>query len=174
MKIKKFRHENVNPDGTVEGGGAVHITTGIQHSSPCECGCSGNKPFVVIGFGRTPDGIVEGLTITFDSTEEYDLFLAGQRVSGVNMQIAQEEKPHYDTISEVDGRYTCSSCGYEFSGTMGDNEIPVVCECQLNIDADILPGDTVYNPISNVVMTIHEDDNLVYANDNYYKIKDDE
>lgn len=34
------------------------------------------------------------------------------------------------TIKELDGRYTCTACGYEWAASMGDNEVPAVCPCQ--------------------------------------------
>ena len=33
-------------------------------------------------------------------------------------------------IEEIDGRWTCTDCGYEWSAMLGDNEVPEVCECQ--------------------------------------------
>jgi len=32
-------------------------------------------------------------------------------------------------ILEIDGRFTCSCCGYAWSAMMGDDEIPSHCEC---------------------------------------------
>ena len=34
------------------------------------------------------------------------------------------------TIEEINGRWTCTSCDYEWSGVMGDAEVPELCECQ--------------------------------------------
>ena len=31
-------------------------------------------------------------------------------------------------LKEVNGRWTCQDCGYEYSGMMGDNEVPEFCE----------------------------------------------
>ena len=33
-------------------------------------------------------------------------------------------------IEEINGRWTCTDCGYEWSAMLGDDEIPEVCECQ--------------------------------------------
>ena len=33
-------------------------------------------------------------------------------------------------IKEIEGRWTCTECGYEWSACMGDNEIPEKCECE--------------------------------------------
>ena len=33
-------------------------------------------------------------------------------------------------IIEDDGRWTCTECGNKWSATLGDNEIPEVCECE--------------------------------------------
>jgi hypothetical protein len=35
-----------------------------------------------------------------------------------------------NTIEEIDGRYTCTACGYEWSAMMSDSDVPEVCECQ--------------------------------------------
>ena len=52
-------------------------------------------------------------------------------------------------IEEKNGRWTCSDCGYEWSGMCGDNEIPEYCECQ------IIDGDEV---ISKIHETLEEVD----------------
>ena len=31
-------------------------------------------------------------------------------------------------LKEVNGRWTCQDCGYEYSGMMGDDEVPEFCE----------------------------------------------
>lgn len=41
----------------------------------------------------------------------------------------------------------------------------------LEFNDTISVGDFVYNPLSNVVMTIDEEDDLKYANDNYFKVQ---
>jgi len=36
-------------------------------------------------------------------------------------------------IKEINGRWTCPDCDYEWSATAGDNEIPVLCDnCYLD------------------------------------------
>jgi hypothetical protein len=36
-------------------------------------------------------------------------------------------------IKEINGRWTCSDCDYEWSATAGDNEIPELCDnCYLD------------------------------------------
>jgi hypothetical protein len=34
------------------------------------------------------------------------------------------------SIEEINGRPTCSRCGYEWSAMAGDNEIPARCQCE--------------------------------------------
>jgi len=41
-----------------------------------------------------------------------------------------ETKEPVSTIVEIDGRYTCTECGYEYSAMIGDPNAPLVCECQ--------------------------------------------
>ena len=31
-------------------------------------------------------------------------------------------------IKEINGRWTCTDCGYEWSAMLGDNEIPTKCD----------------------------------------------
>jgi len=76
----------------------------------------------------------------------------------------------YKTIKEIDGKYTCTNCKHEWSAMLGDNEIPLVCECQIS-DDEIVAGDIVYNPLSNVIMPIDDEDDLTYVNQVYDKIK---
>jgi rubredoxin len=33
-------------------------------------------------------------------------------------------------LKEINGRWTCTDCGYEWSATAGDNEIPESCNCK--------------------------------------------
>ena len=42
---------------------------------------------------------------------------------------------------------------------------------QLNL-APIKLGDKVYNPLSNVIMVIDEEDDILYVNENYYLISE--
>ena len=32
-------------------------------------------------------------------------------------------------IEEINGRWTCNKCGYEWSAMLGDCEIPEICNC---------------------------------------------
>lgn len=33
-------------------------------------------------------------------------------------------------IKEINGRFTCTTCGYKWSAMLGDNEIPEHCPCE--------------------------------------------
>ena len=84
MRIKKFRHENVNEDGTFsDGKGGAVVTRGrIVRSDPsggCSeptCNCSYGH-WVNITEPRSVDGVVLGITVEFDDRAEMDSFLAG-------------------------------------------------------------------------------------------------
>jgi len=39
-------------------------------------------------------------------------------------------------IEEINGRWTCTECGYEWSAMLGDNEIPDTCSCMKGDDDD--------------------------------------
>jgi len=41
-------------------------------------------------------------------------------------------------IEEIEGRWTCLRCGYEWSGCISDDAVPTVCECQTIDDERIL------------------------------------
>jgi hypothetical protein len=43
-------------------------------------------------------------------------------------------------------------------------------EYHLSLDGYIKFGDTVYNPLSGVIMEVDEDDDIFYVNDNYYLV----
>tara|TARA_Y100000389_G_scaffold86606_1_gene83286 strand:- start:2195 stop:2371 length:177 start_codon:yes stop_codon:yes gene_type:complete len=45
-------------------------------------------------------------------------------------------------------------------------------EYQLSLEGNIRFGDTVYNPLSDVIMIIDEEDDISYVNDNYYLVVD--
>jgi len=34
-------------------------------------------------------------------------------------------------IKEINGRWTCTECGYEYSGMMSDGEVSDKCECEI-------------------------------------------
>ena len=44
------------------------------------------------------------------------------------------------TIKEINGRPTCTRCGYEWSAMLGDDEWPDACGCETNEseDADLV------------------------------------
>ena len=33
-------------------------------------------------------------------------------------------------IKEINGYFTCTLCGYEWSAMLGDDEIPEICTCE--------------------------------------------
>ena len=39
-------------------------------------------------------------------------------------------------IEEINGRWTCTEGGYEWSAMLGDNEIPDTCSCMKGDDDD--------------------------------------
>lgn len=65
MKIKKFIHEGVGPDGSLPDEGSV-VTEGGLVIAPRNSA----EAWVTLLMPRTDDGVVEGICITFDSTEE--------------------------------------------------------------------------------------------------------
>jgi len=76
MKIVKFKHEGVKPDGTFyDGLGCVMVDGGINVSQPeggCDiktCTCSEGH-WICIVAPRTDDGVVEGITVHFDDAAE--------------------------------------------------------------------------------------------------------
>jgi len=34
-----------------------------------------------------------------------------------------------DMFEEVDGRWTCTECGYAYSAGISDDQVPTICEC---------------------------------------------
>lgn len=81
MKVEHWKHVGVNEDGVVESGGAVHTepSVKVQRGAGCNCGtCRGAGDFIVVNMGRTDDGVVSGMTIYFDSTEELDKYCVAQ------------------------------------------------------------------------------------------------
>jgi rubredoxin len=41
-------------------------------------------------------------------------------------------------IEEINGRWTCTECEYEWSAMLGDNEIPDTCSCMEGNDDELL------------------------------------
>ena len=49
-------------------------------------------------------------------------------IEALNWVTMANEQPTTN-IKEINGRWTCTDCGYEWSAMLGDNEIPVKCDC---------------------------------------------
>ena len=88
MHIKKFRHENVLPDGTfsnqsgsVETKGKIIMSQENGGCSLSHCSCSEGH-WISICAPRTPDGVVEGIKVIFDNKAEMQLFLKQRELSG--------------------------------------------------------------------------------------------
>ena len=83
MRIKKFRHTGVKPDGTFEGRklGAVEVDGSHRISRGEGCGTEGCNCspgiFVCDAKPRTPEGVVEGTTTYFNTIPQLDAYLAG-------------------------------------------------------------------------------------------------
>lgn len=79
MKIEKYKHTGVNPDGTVKTGGAVEVNGSIKMSAEnggCgmpSCKCS---PGFWISIAMPRRGsTVEGIRVNFDTKKEFEDFL---------------------------------------------------------------------------------------------------
>ena len=75
MEIRTWKHAGVDPDGNVEGGGAVGVTGRFQWSAPnggCGLGGCGCSPgfYMVIPLPRNAAGEVCGATYHFDTVED--------------------------------------------------------------------------------------------------------
>ena len=78
MKITKYRHTGVLPDGVVKVGGAVHTEQMIRMSpknggcgiSTCHCS---DGHWISVGLPINK-GIIEGIVVHFDNQEEMNLF----------------------------------------------------------------------------------------------------
>jgi len=84
MKIEKFKHENVLPDGTfinkageVETNGKILISKNNGSCDLNDCKCSEGH-WITIVQPRTKEGIVEGLKVKFDSKVEMQKLLCGR------------------------------------------------------------------------------------------------
>ena len=87
MKITKFKHVNVKPDGTFKDQRGAVITEGAirmsQKGGGCDlkgCHCSDGHWLTIVK-PRTKKGVVEGTTVTFDDQEEMDVFLKTRELS---------------------------------------------------------------------------------------------
>ena len=58
-----------------------------------------------------------------------DGFCKVHHPESVDARRVKVKKP-VSTIVLIDGRYTCTECGYEYSAIMGDPNVPTICECQ--------------------------------------------
>ena len=74
MKIKKFKHEGVNEDGTCESGGAVQTKGGMDLiKGNCGLkGCDCSDGYFLIITKPLKEGIVEGCSIEFENLEELE------------------------------------------------------------------------------------------------------
>jgi len=72
---------------------------------------------VVVDFLDADDEVIDSIWKTYQEMIDGD-------------ELEDEETKPEPTITEIDGRYTCTACGYEWSATLGDNEIPEICDCQ--------------------------------------------
>lgn len=65
-----------------------------------------------------------------DGFRDYMIKLVWYEIEDMYHNLNQPEREIKDTIEEINGRWTCTACGYEWSAMMGDDEIPEFCECQ--------------------------------------------
>jgi len=91
MIVKKFRHENTRPDGTfTDKSGAVEVQGSITMSAEnggCSlehCTCSEGH-WICISAPRTPDGVVEGMTVYFDNQAEMQYFFDNRGLRTSNL-----------------------------------------------------------------------------------------
>lgn len=80
MHIEKFKHKNVQPDGTVKGHDLPVCTTGAisiqQKDGGCGhegCNCANDLRITIVA-PRTEKGVVEGMTVYFDDKKEMQKF----------------------------------------------------------------------------------------------------
>lgn len=76
MRIEKHKYENVSPNGTVPSGGAV-VTTGRVMM-----GYNHGEYWLSITSPRTPEGVVEGMTVYFSSLKEREKFFTNEVLQG--------------------------------------------------------------------------------------------
>ena len=77
------------------------------------------------------NGVGGTIRITLDGENErvcYGTILwntaDGDEVAHCNFNLKPEE------AYQIIGRWTCNACGHEWSGTLGDHEIPEKCHCE--------------------------------------------
>ena len=91
MRIEKYVYEHVNENGTfpnpeegaVETRGVVRMSTG-EGCSLEHCHCSDGH-WITIGLPRTPEGVVEVMTVYFDDGAEMDAFLHYHKLQGADI-----------------------------------------------------------------------------------------
>ena len=90
ITVTKFKHENVNKDGTFSDGkaGAVEVYPSVRMSQEDEGGCGLNGchcsdgHWIMISTGRDSYGTVEGMTVHFESKEYMDRFFRFKELIG--------------------------------------------------------------------------------------------
>lgn len=85
MKVEKFIHTGVKPDGTFENeAGAVHVEGLVMMGTGEGCGLSGchcsDGYWITIGLPRTKEGVVEGIKVRFDNKREFDKFIRNHQI----------------------------------------------------------------------------------------------
>lgn len=86
MKIEKFKHTGVNPDGTFKNKAGSVETAGIISMSDENGGCGiplckcSPGHWVTIVMPRSKGGIVEGVKVQFENRDEMDGFLKYRRL----------------------------------------------------------------------------------------------
>lgn len=72
-------------------------------------------------------------------------------------------------IKEINGRYTCTKCGYEWSAMLSDDQIPEKCECEQGLSPSLPSSDDTIQKLWDALTDIplDEDDNgdLIWGQD---------
>ena len=78
-KKEKWMHINVNPNGVIDKGGAVHTSRGarIFRGTPCDCGtCKGAHDFIAVCEGyNAKKRTVSGYTLYFKNTKDLNEYI---------------------------------------------------------------------------------------------------
>ena len=86
-KIEKVIHEGVLPDGTFKNEPGAVVVNGSVRMSQKEGGCDvkkckcSNGHWLSIVMPRTENGIVECISVTFDSQEEMNAFFVSREIN---------------------------------------------------------------------------------------------
>lgn len=77
MKITKFKHENVNTDGTFSDGteGSVFTNGAIQTTDRNKQPEDLQSLFISFTEPRTPEGTVQGVIFNFETLESYQSYI---------------------------------------------------------------------------------------------------